>query len=113
MQVKELFTWLFILFEEAEICAYERRTYDCKSGWRVARLCICCRNDIERYFLLRPLKLRSAPGVLPALADVVHDRQGADYEHRHGKDDQYGGFHCDLATAGPKAYRSLNFRRSK
>jgi len=51
--------------------------------------------------------------VLPALAGVVHDRQSADYEHRHGKDDQYGGFHCDLAAAGPKAYRSLNFRRSK
>jgi hypothetical protein len=43
---------------------------------------------------------RSAPGVLPALAGVVHDRQNPD-QHRHGEDDQYGGFHCDLATAGP------------
>jgi hypothetical protein len=49
---------------------------------------------------------RSAPGVLPALAGVVHDRQSAaDYEYRHSENDQYGGFHCDLATAGPKAYR--------
>jgi hypothetical protein len=49
---------------------------------------------------------RSAPGVLPAFAGVVHDRQSAaDYEYRHSKDNQYGGFHCDLATAGPKAYR--------
>ena len=39
--------------------------------------------------------------MLAGLAGVVHDRQGPDYEHRHGEDDQYGGFHCDLATAGP------------
>jgi hypothetical protein len=49
---------------------------------------------------------RSAPGVLPAFAGVVHDRQSAaDCEYRHSEDNQYGGFHCDLATAGPKAYR--------
>lgn len=52
---------------------------------------------------------RSAPGVLPALAGVVHDSQSADYEHRHSEDDQYGGFHCDLATAGPNTYRLLFF----
>ena len=48
---------------------------------------------------------RGAPGVLRALAGVVHGRQSADYEHRHGEDNQYGGFHCDLATAGPNTYR--------
>jgi len=47
--------------------------------------------------------------VLPALAGVVHDSQSADYEHRYGEDDQYRGFHCDLATAGPKAYRPRFF----
>jgi hypothetical protein len=57
---------------------------------------------------------RSAPGVLPALAGVVHDRQSAaDYEYRHSEDDQYGGFHCDLAIAGPKAYRTPDFRSLK
>jgi hypothetical protein len=45
---------------------------------------------------------RSAPGVLLALAGIVHDRQSGDYEHRHGEDDQKGGFHCDLAAAGPR-----------
>jgi hypothetical protein len=29
----------------------------------------------------------STPGVLPALAGVVHDRQSADYEHGHGEND--------------------------
>ena len=42
---------------------------------------------------------------MPALAGIVHDRQSAAYEHRHGKDDQYGGFHCDLVTAGPNTYQ--------
>jgi hypothetical protein len=40
--------------------------------------------------------------VQPALASIVHGRQGADYEQRHGEYDQYGGFHRDFATAGPK-----------
>jgi len=40
--------------------------------------------------------------VLPALAGVVHDGQAADYQHHHREDDQHGGFHCGLATAGPK-----------
>jgi hypothetical protein len=57
---------------------------------------------------------RSAPGVLPAFAGVVHDRQSAaDYEHHYREDDQYGGFHCDLATAGPKAYQPPIFGGSK
>lgn len=43
--------------------------------------------------------------MLRALAGVVHDRQSPDYEHRQGEDDQYGGFHCDLATAGPNTYQ--------
>jgi hypothetical protein len=43
--------------------------------------------------------------MLADLAGVVHDRQSPDYEHRHGEDDQYGGFHCGLATAGPNTYR--------
>jgi hypothetical protein len=47
--------------------------------------------------------------VLPALAGVVHDRSGPDYDHRHGEDDQYGGFHCDLATTGPNTCRSRFF----
>jgi len=40
--------------------------------------------------------------MLADLAGVVHDRQSPDYEHRHGEDDQYGGFHCDLANCGPQ-----------
>jgi hypothetical protein len=48
--------------------------------------------------------------VLSALAGIIQNRQNADYEHRHGEDDQYGGFHCDLATAGlPNTYRSRFF----
>jgi hypothetical protein len=42
----------------------------------------------------------SAPLMLAALAGIVHDRQSPD-QHRHAEDDQYGGLHCDLATAGP------------
>jgi hypothetical protein len=53
---------------------------------------------------------RSGPGVLRALAGIIQNRQNADYEHRYGEDDQYGGFHCDLATAGlPNTYRSRFF----
>lgn len=52
--------------------------------------------------------------MLPALAGVVHDRQSAaDYEHHYREDDQQGGFHCDLATAGPKAYQPPIFGGSK
>jgi hypothetical protein len=48
--------------------------------------------------------------VLRALAGIIQNRQNADYEHRYGEDDQYGGFHCDLATAGlPNTYRSRFF----
>ena len=47
--------------------------------------------------------------MLRALAGIVHDRQSPDHEHRQGEDDQNGGFHCDLATAGPNP----NFRGSK
>ena len=47
--------------------------------------------------------------MLADLAGVVHDRQSPDYEHRHGEDDQYGGFHCDLATAGPNTYQPRFF----
>jgi hypothetical protein len=39
--------------------------------------------------------------MLAALAGLVHGRQSADYEYRHSENDQYGGFHCGLATASP------------
>ena len=39
---------------------------------------------------------------MSALARVVHDREGAaGHKHNGGKDNEDGGFHCDLATAGP------------
>jgi hypothetical protein len=56
---------------------------------------------------------RSAPGVLPALAGGIHDRQSADYEDRRGEENQYGGFHCDLATAGPTPTARRFLRGSK
>jgi hypothetical protein len=69
-----------------------------------------CRNSTVFGFYGMPYGRHwSAPGVQSALAGVVHDRQSADYEHSHGEDDQYVGFHCDLAAAGPKAYRSRFF----
>ena len=44
-----------------------------------------------------------APGVMAALARVVHDRQGAACaEHDHREDNQQGGLHGDLANAGPQ-----------
>jgi hypothetical protein len=50
--------------------------------------------------------------VLRAFTGVVHDRQRADYDYRQGEEDQYGGFHCDLATAGPNTFQR-QFLRSQ
>jgi hypothetical protein len=56
------------------------------------------------------LDIEAHQACCPALAGIIQNRQNADYEHRHGEDDQYGGFHCNLATAGlPNTYRSRFF----
>jgi hypothetical protein len=40
--------------------------------------------------------------MMAALAGVVHNGQGASgHKHNGGDDNQQGGFHRDLATAGP------------
>jgi hypothetical protein len=53
---------------------------------------------------------RGAPAVLPALAGVVHDRQGAaDDEHSHGENDQYGGFHWRPRHRGPQTPTDRQF----
>jgi hypothetical protein len=52
----------------------------------------------------------SAPCVMAALAGAVHDRQGAACtEHNHREDDQQGGLHGDLATAGPPEPAELSW----
>jgi hypothetical protein len=48
--------------------------------------------------------------VQPALAGVVHDSQSADYEHRYGKADQYGGFHYNDVAYSHKADIQLSAR---
>ncbi len=43
--------------------------------------------------------------MMAALARVVHNRQGAaDPEHNRRENNQQGGLHGDLATAGPRTY---------
>ena len=56
----------------------------------------------------------SAPCVMAALARVVHNRQGAaDPEHNRRENNQQGGLHGDLATAGPPNLpRRSNYRGS-
>jgi hypothetical protein len=65
---------------------------------------VLCRRF--QFYLVLYGGLCSTPPMAAALAGVIHDRQSAEYEQRHSEDDQYGGFHCDLATAGPNTYRS-------
>ncbi len=51
---------------------------------------------------------------MAALARVVHNRQGAaDPEHNRRENNQQGGLHSDLATAGPPNLPSRpNYRSS-
>jgi hypothetical protein len=51
--------------------------------------------------------------VQPPLAGVVHDSQSADYEHRYGKADQYGGFHCEPPAAGHRGLPAAEVPQSK
>lgn len=48
----------------------------------------------------------------PLLQALFITARPADY-HRHREDDQYGGFHCDLGTAGPQSLAIPIFRCSK
>ena len=52
--------------------------------------------------------------MMAALARVVHNRQGAaDPEHNRRENNQQGGLHGDLATAGPPNLpRRRNYRGS-
>jgi hypothetical protein len=58
-------------------------------------------------------QVRATPGVLGALAGVVHSRQGARdyYEHQRRHNEGYGGFHlCGLAlfSTYPNPAREAN-----
>ena len=51
--------------------------------------------------------------MMAALASVVQDRQGASgHQDNGGDDNQQGGFHRDLATAGPPNPQQPNYRAS-
>jgi hypothetical protein len=46
---------------------------------------------------------------MAALAGVVHNRKAAsDREHNSRENNQQGGFHCDLTTAGPAPFFEPN-----
>jgi hypothetical protein len=51
------------------------------------------------FMWLCTLDIEAHQACCPALAGIIQNRQNADYEHRHGEDDQYGGFH---STSPPR-----------
>jgi hypothetical protein len=71
--------------------------YESTAKWRAVNLAVpslCAVPDVGTW---------SAPCVVPALAGVVHHREGASgSKHNYGQDDRQWVLHGDLANAGPR-----------